>query len=104
MAGEPFAMGEAVLEDLRELATGVGERHEAVADVARGQHSQLAPEVARGAAVVGHGDNRRSLEAAAQQAREHEGQPGAATHCNCGTRAHRRARSFAMSRWLTDAG
>ena len=65
---------EPVLEDLAHQRLGVGEGHDAVADVADGRDAELVAQDAGRAAVVGHGDDRgqvaRVLLEAPQQRRE----------------------------------
>ena len=51
------AVGEAVLEEAGEEVFVLGEGDEAVADVAGGKHVEVFAEAARGAAVVGDGDD-----------------------------------------------
>ena len=52
---------EAVLEQLAHQRLGVGERDDAVADVAHGRDAELGAEHARRAAVVRHRDDRREV-------------------------------------------
>ena len=51
------ALGEAVLEELREQVLVFGERDHAVADVAGRKHVEVFAQAAGGAAVVGDGDD-----------------------------------------------
>ena len=52
---------EAVLEQPREQGFVFGERHHAIADVARRQHVELAAQAAGTAAIVGDRDHRRDV-------------------------------------------
>ncbi len=94
MADQAAAVREAVLEEARQQVLVVGQRDDAVADVARRQHAELAPQASGGAAVVGDGDDAGELAQpraahlvleAAQQRR----QPGAAADRHQGAGARR---------------
>src|SRR5438874_1929901 len=52
---QPAAVGKAVVKELREQGLILGERHEAVADVARGQDAELAAQPSRTSAFIGDG-------------------------------------------------
>ena len=68
--GEAAAVREAVLEEAGEQVFVVGQRGDAVADVARRQHPEFPAQHARGAAVVGHGDDAEQVGEAARVASE----------------------------------
>ena len=105
VAGEALALGEAVLEERPEKpGVLVGQRDEAVADVARRQHAELLAQLAARSSVVGHRDDGARLETEVHEAAEHRGKAGAAADGDRTTtraHAHRCSRSRPMSRWLT---
>ena len=72
------AVGEAVLEQAAHERLVVGERDEAVADVAGGRHPQVAPQAAGAAAVVGHRDHGGDVAGVLLQAAEQGGEAVAA--------------------------
>ncbi len=79
MPGEaPVVVAEAVLEELAHRRLGLGERDEAVADVADGRDPELVAQAARRAAVVGDRDDRGQVGAVLLEAAEQDRQAGAA--------------------------
>ena len=70
---------EAVLEELGHQRLGLGERGEALADVAGREHSILLAQPAARAAVVGDGDDRDDVAGVLLDASEQRREPGAAT-------------------------
>jgi hypothetical protein len=58
---EPAAVREPVLEEPGQQILVVGQRHDAVADVARRQHSELTTQAPRRAAVVAHRHHRSEI-------------------------------------------
>ena len=72
------AVVEAVLEELRDQGLGIGERGDAVADVAGGDDVQVATQPTARSAVVGDGDDRREVGRVLLQAAQQVRQTGAA--------------------------
>ena len=68
------AVGKAVVEQLLHGGLGIGQRHDAVADIARRQHSQILAQHAGAAAVVGDGDDGGDILRVGLQAPQHGGQ------------------------------
>ena len=73
------ALRESVGQKLLHHRLGVGQGLHAVADVPRRGHTQILPQHARAAAVVGHGDDGRQAAGAAFQPPQHGGQPRASS-------------------------
>ena len=67
---------ESVLEDLAHQWFGVGQRDDAVADVADRRDPELVPQHARRAAVVGHGHDRGQVAGVLLEATQEDGQAG----------------------------
>ena len=84
MPGEPLTVParslvrEPVLEHAVHHRLGVGERRDAVADVADGRDPELAAEHAGRAAVVGNGDDRREVARVLLEPAQQRRQPGPA--------------------------
>ena len=81
-----------------------GHRHQAVPDVARRKDPELLAQLARRAAIVGHRDDGRGVEAEIEQAVDDGRQARAAADGDrtaAASNAHRASRSRPMSRWLT---
>ena len=57
VAAQSVAAGKAVIEELGEKLFVLGERHQAVADVAGRKNAEIAPQAAGTAALVGDGDD-----------------------------------------------
>ena len=68
------AVGKAVVEQLLHGGLGIGQRHDAVADIARRQHPQILAQHAGAAAVVGDGDDGGDILRVGLQAPQHGGQ------------------------------
>ena len=62
MSLESQAGLEAVLEQARKQGLVFGKRYQAVADVPRRQHVEVAPQAAGAAAIVGDRDHRRDID------------------------------------------
>ena len=54
---------EAVLKNLSQHRLVIGERNEAVANIARRRHAKVPTQAPRRASIVGQGDNRGGLDA-----------------------------------------
>ena len=50
-----MAAGEAVIEELSEKLLVLGERHQAVADIAGRKHAEIPPQAAGTSALISHG-------------------------------------------------
>ena len=76
VAGEvPLVLGEPVLEQLRHRRLRLGERRQAVADVADGRDPQLLAQAAARAAVVGNRDDRRDVRRVLLETAQERGEP-----------------------------
>ena len=76
--GAGGAVGEAVLEEGGDQGVGVGQGGDALPEVARGQHPQVAPQAPGGAPVVADGDHRGEVAGVGLEPPQQGGQPGAA--------------------------
>ena len=72
---EPAVLGEPVLEEAAHHRLVVGQRHQAVAQVAGREHAHVAAEPARAAAVVRHGHDGGEIAGLRLEAAEQRGQP-----------------------------
>ena len=62
MAGEPVGHFESVLAHQGKQPVGIGQSHEAVADVSHRRHAESLPQCAGRAAVIGDGDDRSDVD------------------------------------------
>ena len=76
--GGAGAVGEAVLEEGGDQGVGVGQGGDALPEVARGQHPQVAPQAPGGAPVVAHRDHRGEVAGVRLEPPQQGGQPGPA--------------------------
>ena len=98
VAGQLAGLAEAVLEGPGQHRGGVGQGHQALAQVPQGHHVELLAQAAARAAVVGHRDHGRDLRGVAPERPEGHGRAVPAAHGHDpGARGHGAHRS--TSRW-----